>query len=124
MNNLKLSTLSKTWIFDVDGTIVKHNGHLKGGDEILPNVKDFFARKIAATDKVILLTAREEKYIEQLKIFLQEEGICFDHLISNLPHGERILVNDKKPSGLPTAFAVNVQRDGILNINVDLDPTL
>ena len=86
-------------------------------------IKDFFAQ-IAANDIVILLTAREGRYIEALKIFLKENGIRFDHLISNLPHGERILINDKKPSGLPTAFAINTQRDGSLNIKLNLDPKL
>lgn len=29
---LKLSTLRKTWIFDLDGTLVVHNGYREDGD--------------------------------------------------------------------------------------------
>ena len=40
---LELSTLPKTWIFDIDGTIVKHNGYkFDGFDTLLDGVKDFF----------------------------------------------------------------------------------
>ena len=38
-NELLLSTLGHTWIFDLDGTIVKHNGYLiDGKDTLLPGV--------------------------------------------------------------------------------------
>ena len=40
---MDLSTLPKTWIIDVDGTLVKHNGYLiDGEDTILDGVKEFF----------------------------------------------------------------------------------
>ena len=32
---LILSTLPKTWIFDLDGTLVKHNGYKEDGIDIL-----------------------------------------------------------------------------------------
>jgi hypothetical protein len=34
-----------------------------------------------------------------------------NHIIFNLPLGERIVVNDKKPAGLETAVAWNVERN-------------
>ena len=41
-NQLNLSTLSKTWIFDLDGTLVKHNGYkLDGMDTLLEGVKEY-----------------------------------------------------------------------------------
>jgi 23S rRNA G2445 N2-methylase RlmL len=43
--------------------------------------------------------------------FLAENGIRYDHIICNAPFGERILINDSKPSGLQTAVAVNIDRD-------------
>ena len=40
-NKLILSTLPKTWVFDLDGTILKHNGYkLDGEDTLLKGVKD------------------------------------------------------------------------------------
>ena len=39
---LILSTLPKTWIFDLDGTLLKHNGYkLDGKDTLLDGVKEY-----------------------------------------------------------------------------------
>lgn len=124
MNNLKLSPLAKTWVFDVDGTLLIHNGHLRTqGDEVLPGVKEFFSN-ISPKDKVILLTARKEIFRDQLETFLNDNGIRFDRILYEMPMGERILVNDKKPSGLITAYAVNKERNAPLDLNIGIDETL
>ena len=124
MNSLKLSPLAKTWVFDVDGTLLVHNGHLRTqGDEVLPGVKEFFSN-ISPKDKVILLTARKEMFRDQLESFLNDTGIRFDKILYGMPVGERSLVNDKKPSGLITAYAVNKERDAPLELNIVIDETL
>ena len=110
-NILELSTLAKTWILDIDGTLVKHNGYkIDGHDTLLDGVKEFF-EKISSDDKVVLLTARQEKYLPALKEFLKANNIRYDYLLTDMPMGERILVNDRKPSGLDMAFAINKNRD-------------
>ncbi len=54
-----LSTLPKTWIFDLDGTLVKHNGYLTDGqDVLLDGVKEYLA-DIPEQDMVLILTARD-----------------------------------------------------------------
>jgi len=119
-NILNLSKLPKTWIFDIDGTLVKHNGYLTDGyDSLLPGVKDFFS-KIPDDDVVILLTSRKSENIESLKKFLESKNIKFNCIIPNLPYGERILVNDNKLSGLKCAYAINKTRDSELRINYRL----
>ncbi len=115
-----LSSLAKTWLIDVDGTIVKHNGHLKGQDELLEGVKEFFA-KISKEDKIILLTARHKKYRRRLVSFLASQGLRYDQIIFDMPHGERILSNDKKNSGLETAYAINKDRDAELRVSFKID---
>lgn len=120
---LEFSPLAKTWILDVDGTIVKHNGHLKGGDVLLEGVKEFYS-KISDDDKVILLTARKDEYLQDLKLFLNENNIRYDYILTDMPFGERILVNDRKPSGLNTAYAVNKDRDDKLNIEFTINEDL
>ncbi|MBQ4115401.1 hypothetical protein IJD34_08360 [bacterium] len=121
---LELSTLSKTWIFDVDGTIVKHNGYLiDGHDTLLEGVAEFFDR-LPKDDKIILLTARKEEYLESLKDFLASNKIRYDYLLTNMPMGERILVNDIKPSGLKTAYAINVGRDKNFSIDYEIKESL
>ena len=108
---LEFSSLSKTWVLDVDGTLVKHNGYkIDGYDTLLDGVKEFF-ENLDKSDKVVLLTARKEEYLQDLKDFLLKNNIRYDFLLTDMPMGERILVNDNKPSGLNMAFAINKKRD-------------
>ena len=124
MTTLRLSTLPKTWVFDVDGTLVIHNGHLRPqGDELLPGVKEFFA-SLPAQDAVVLLTARKKELGPALEAFLTANGIRYDAILYGMPAGERILVNDCEPSGLLTAVAVNKKRSDALFIHTVLDESL
>jgi ribonucleotide monophosphatase NagD (HAD superfamily) len=122
-SELVLSPLPKTWVFDLDGTIVKHNGHLHGGDTLLPGVADFFA-SLNPEDVVIILTARESRYKDELLSFLRDHAIKYHQIIFDMPKGERILINDMKPSGLQTAYAINIKRDSPLNIKYSIDESL
>lgn len=113
---LTLSSLPHTWILDVDGTIVKHNGYkIDGYDTLLAGVKEFFA-SLPSQDRVILLTARKAEYLSALKEFLTKNQIRYDHIITDVPMGERILVNDNKPSGLCMSFAISKERNSPLCI--------
>lgn len=121
---LELSTLNKTWILDVDGTLVKHNGYkIDGYDTLLDGVKEFFG-KISPNDKIILLTARKNEHLENLKIFLNENNIRYDYILTDMPMGERILVNDKKPSGLNMAYAISNKRDEKFVIDFEINENL
>lgn len=112
LNTANLSSLEKTWIFDLDGTLVKHNGYIHGGDKILPGVKKFFEERILPGDYIIILTARCSSYKKQTEAFLKDNGIRYNTILYDLPHGERLLFNDKKPlENLKTAYSVNVERD-------------
>lgn len=106
-----LSTLPKTWIFDLDGTLLKHNGYkLDGKDNVLPGVREYL-EGLPDEDRVVILTSRTEEYREETLRFLKENGIKYDEILFDMPMGERILVNDRKPSGLDMAVAVNLDRD-------------
>ncbi len=108
---LILSTLPKTWILDLDGTLVKHNGYKEDGiDMLLAGAKEYLA-EIPLEDKIIIVTSRTEEYREMTIRFLRENGIRYDEILFDMPFGERILVNDRKPSGLDMAVAVNLNRD-------------
>jgi hypothetical protein len=119
-----LSTLTHTWLIDLDGTVVRHNGYLLGQDELLPGVRELW-KEIPEDDKIILLTAREEKYRRSTESFLSSVQIRFNLILFDLPVGERILINDAKHSGLQTALAVNVVRDiGLRDTKFRIDITL
>lgn len=120
----EVSPLGKTWIFDLDGTIVKHNGYITDGADCLLDGALHFLQAIPSSDMILFLTSRKESEKEQTERFLKEAGIRYDDIIYNAPYGERILVNDKKPSGLITALAINTERDKFMEddfiINEDL----
>ncbi len=106
-----LSTLPKTWIFDLDGTLLKHNGYkLDGKDTVLLGAREYLA-ELPPEDRVVILTSRTEEYREKTLRFLEENRIRYDDILFSMPMGERILVNDRKPSGLDMAMAVNLDRD-------------
>ena len=110
MTELVLSCLPKTWLIDIDGVILKHNGYKESGDLLLPGVKEFW-QQISQEDFIILLSARTEEMCEATLSFLNSQGLRHNVAIFGLPTGERICINDRKPSGLVTSYAVNLGRD-------------
>lgn len=108
---LILSTLPKTWILDLDGTLLKHNGYkIDGKDTLINGVKEYIDL-IPAEDYILILTSRTDEYREMTLSFLEENGIRYNEIIFNIPMGERIVVNDRKPSGINMAVAINTKRD-------------
>ena len=114
----ELSTLAHTWFIDIDGTIFKHEGLWEDGeDTLLPGVRDLW-NAIPQDDCIILTTARNTYYAEETKQALKRFNLRYDKIIFDLPVGERIIVNDIKPTGLRTAIAWNVGRNqGYLDPN-------
>lgn len=119
-----LSPLGHTWILDLDGTIVKHNGYKTDGiDSLLPGVKAFLD-SIPEDDMIIFLTSRSDKYKELTEAFLKDNHIRFHQIIYGAPYGERILLNDCKPSGLEMGIAINVKRDVGCDLSLRIDGKL
>ena len=122
-NSLTVSALPHTWIFDVDGTICLHNGYKNGKDVLLEGVKELFSQ-IPTNDMIILLTSRKEEERERLDSFIKSNGLRYDKVIFDAPVGERILINDNKPSGLKMVYAIEKERDLPLNIQLKIDESL
>jgi FMN phosphatase YigB (HAD superfamily) len=114
MNKIELSALPKTWIFDLDGTLVKHNGHLEGSDVFLSGALDFL-KNIDKKDTIVIITARPSEYSEETIEGFEKSGIKVDHWMFDMPGGERLLFNDEKPRGLQTAFSYCIKRDSGLS---------
>lgn len=108
---LVLSTLPKTWVFDLDGTLLKHNGYkIDGADTVLPGTLEYLAT-IPSEDKIVIFTSRTDEFKQMTIDFLRDSGVRYDEILFNMPMGERILVNDRKPSGLDMSVAINMDRD-------------
>ena len=61
-DTLVLSTLPKTWVFDLDGTLLKHNGYkIDGIDTILPGAMEYL-KTIPEEDKIVIFTSRTDVY--------------------------------------------------------------
>lgn len=124
MADIVLSTLGHTWILDLDGTLVKHNGYkLDGEDTFLPGTEAFL-KSLPAEDMIVLVTSRTEEYRKTTEDFLRRNAVRYDHIIFGAPYGERILINDAKPSGLKMGIAVNLPRDSAFDLHFQLDAGL
>ncbi len=124
MDKLVLSTLGHTWILDLDGTIVKHNGYkIDGVDSFLPGARDFL-NSIPKKDMIIFLTSRTEEYKDDTVCFLKENKIRYNQIIFNAPYGERILINDDKPSGLHMSISINKNRNAAIGVIIEEDNQL
>lgn len=127
MNNssiITLSSLNKVWIFDIDGTLVKHNGYkIDGVDTFLEHAKEFL-QSIPSDDMIILITARKKEYKNSTIDFLKKNNIRYNYIIFEAPMGERILINDMKPSGLKMSYAINSNRDEFFKDKIVIDEKL
>lgn len=118
---LTLSPMQKTWILDLDGTILVHDGpYIFGKDQFLPGAKEFL-ENIPTRDIIIFLTARGEWEKDHTLRFLKENKVRYNHIIFGAGQGERILINDCKPDGLVTAFAINTTRDKFCQTRFETD---
>ena len=126
---LRLSPLGHTWVLDFDGTLVRHNGYKDGitnTDDWLPGALDFL-HSIPAEDYVLILTAREdEPEVRQRTIdFIRAANVRFNDIKFGMPMGERILINDNKPSGLVCSHAITPERNqGLKELKLIIDKNL
>jgi len=108
---------------DIDGVLFKHHG--EGASHqwtveptLLPNVIKLFDAWEKAGHYIILTTSRKDSHREFLEAMLLDMGLFWDQLITGLPHGRRVLLNDMKADGTPGAHAVNLPRnEGLINVS-------
>lgn len=121
---IMVSSLPKTWILDLDGTVVIHNGYkIYGEDKFLDGALDFL-KAIPKEDMIIFLTSRKKEYQIMTEVFLRKNGVRWNYIIYDVPYGERFLVNDRKPSGIPMAFSINTIRDNWMEESFCIDDKL
>ena len=112
-----MPNIPKTIILDIDGCVFKHHG--KGASYqwssmsaiVLPGVKEQFNAWEKEGCCIILITARKESCRAVLEYMLKVNNLFFDYLIMGVPHGERIIINDKKSNGSNSCRAINLERN-------------
>ena len=64
-SSFRLDDIEKTWIFDLDGTLVVHNGYKNGVDELLSGVKEFY-EKVKASDDIYMGVQKVQGYCREM----------------------------------------------------------
>jgi len=98
-SSFRLDDIEKTWIFDLDGTLVVHNGYKNGVDELLPSVKEFYEK---AENKKITLNLTKT-----------ENDLCFSDL--NYFKEQNLNQLDLKKSAYRQLLSENIP-----NTNIDI----
>ena len=116
-NRKKYSTI----FCDIDGTIVFHE---KEPDNLSLNIIDGSIETLHRWknegNTIILTTSRSKE--SDLKDLLTKNDIPYDKIITNLPSGKRILINDIKYDIHSTAYSFNIPRNhGINKIEFEED---
>lgn len=115
----------KTIICDIDGTLLYHHGgaftQFIDAPKILPGVIEKFEEWSEKSYNIILITGRRESEREMTVGQLSKFGIFYDHLIMGVGGGQRILINDLKPSlDMNTAIAICLERNsGLADIDLN-----
>lgn len=110
---------------DVDGVIIKHKPHSDcdfDSNEVLDGF-DVLNQLQKSGHKIVLTTARNEKYRKKFVELLNKKKIIYDDLVMGCKPGHRILINDRKPSKpfQPQSISFEVERNsGIKTFNIDL----
>ena len=103
----------KTIICDIDGTLVKYLGNVKGmtygTTEDLPGVVDHLNKWEQEGHRIILITGRRESLRELTETALKKLAIPFDLLLMGYADTGRILINDE--GSKVKAHAVSLKRD-------------
>jgi FMN phosphatase YigB (HAD superfamily) len=119
-----IDTRPKTIFCDIDGTLVTHRIPTKNTTtlemlDLLPGTTEKLSEWDAKGYNIILTTGRRESMRKATEEQLAELGIFYDRLIMGIGGGDRIIINDNKPDGRQTAFAINIERNkGIKDINI------
>lgn len=105
----------KTLFIDIDGTILRHQGtfseiSMKEAN-LLPDARERLNEWCSKEYKIILTTGRRESMRKTTELQLDRLGVPYDQLVMGLSKGNRIVINDRRPSGDDTAFAININRD-------------
>ena len=120
-----LRAKQKTFFIDIDGTLLFLDDGIRYGvseNSVLPGTIEKLEEWKREGHAIILTTGRDSERREQLIELLRNLKIPYDELITGLPSGSRIVINDKKPYNALQKMAISIQierNEGIQHISVD-----
>ena len=109
---------------DIDGTLIDHDSPIESfKSEYKMKLLSNTLQKLLEWDQkgynIILTTGRKESLRNITETQLSKVGIFYDQLIMGIGGGARYIINDRKPDGTDTSYAINLNRnEGIQNINI------
>ena len=106
----------KTIIIDVDGVIFQH-GNWWADTPSLPGIKEAFHEWERKGYCIVIMTARPECMRPELEERLKKNHLFWNHLVMGVSSGERVVINDAKPSGR-CASAHAVERNGDFDLQI------
>ena len=100
---------------DIDGTLVVHEDRPDYSrlPQLLPGAREKLRNWISQGFCVVLCTARAKQDEPRLAAMLRELDVPYHQLVTGLPSGVRILINDRKPHAMftPQAASLEIVRD-------------
>jgi len=111
-----MSKREKTIICDIDGVLFHHynqglSGQVLNKTKVLTSTHEKFKEWDSRGYNIILITGRRESLRKITTKLLHKFGLYFDQLIMGVKGGDRILINDRKPNGRDTAWAIVTDRN-------------
>lgn len=107
----------KVIFLDIDGVLVSNSSthfppYIGEGLPLYNNARYVYDISNSGKTQIIATTSRPESYRAETERELSKLGIFPTHLIMNLPHCQRIIVNDFAPSNpYPSCVAINIPRN-------------
>ena len=120
----------KTFFIDIDGTLLflpKHVTYDSADTHVLPGTYSKLLEWKSQGHQIVLTTGRVTDRREKLEKQLSDLKIPYDQLVTNLPSGPRILINDKKPYSeiYQMAQAIQLKRnEGVSQVIVRETPDI
>ncbi len=116
----------RTIFCDLDGVLVESSsGHFEPKWGTTAGIKeniDILNKLKEEGNYVVITTARPHEFTYVTEQQLKKEGIKYDRLFMNLPHSQRILINDfSLTNPYPSATCINLERGRSLKFLLDLD---
>lgn len=107
----------RTLFVDLDGVLIENTSvHMRpfigSGTPIHNNISLLQELYKKGRTKIIITTARPSESKQETELELQKNNIPYDLLIMDLPHSQRIIINDfAKSNPYPSCGAINLERN-------------